>query len=221
VEAAYEWLYRGVCNGATFFDDVISYFKQHFDVLAPAFLKQRRLELDLTDAKSKMDVVNMHDAGVLEMKNDFSSSLGKDRLYHKPCGFLNDQQIWMLGVNVQYFLHSVLRFDHKDFLKAMKIDVGPLLGDTGLWALRQLGTQAKERKDADLKKKVQIATDLIEKYLDSGFAVLGEEKKYFFINKLGPKKCPEQHILRDSVPHLYSWTHYAPLQWFDHNKKEE
>lgn len=42
----------------------------------------------------------------------------------------------MLGVNISYFLNSVLRFDHKDFLKAIKIDVGPLLGYTGLWALR-------------------------------------------------------------------------------------
>ena len=79
----------------------------------------------------------------------------------------------MLGVNINYFLNSVLRFDHKDFLKAMKIDVGPILGDTGLWALRNLSNHAKEVKDTELKKKAAVATELIEKYLESGFDVIG------------------------------------------------
>jgi hypothetical protein len=76
VEEAYEWLFKGVCNGATFFDDLISYFKQHFDILGPSFIKQRKLELDLTDVKSQNDVLNMHSSHALEMKNDFSNSLG-------------------------------------------------------------------------------------------------------------------------------------------------
>jgi len=127
----------------------------------------------------------------------------------------------MLGVNINYFLTSVLRFDHKDFIKAIKIDVGPILGYTGLWALRCLSNHAKEVKDTDLKKRVAVATELIEKYLESGLDVLGEEKKYNFLNKFGPKKCPAEHVKRDSVPHLYSWTHYAPLQWFEHTKREK
>lgn len=98
----------------------------------------------------------------------------------------------MLGVNINYFVNSVLRFDHKDFLKAMKMDVGPILGHTGLWALRCLSNHAKEIGDKDLKKKAQIGTEIIEKYMDAGLDVLGEEKKYNFINKFGPKKCPEQ-----------------------------
>lgn len=92
--------------------------------------------MDHKEDGKKTEILNLHDAGITEMKNDFSTSLGKDRLYHKPCGFLNDQQIWMLGVNLQYLINSVLRFDHKDFIKAIKIDLGPLLGHTGLWALR-------------------------------------------------------------------------------------
>lgn len=79
----------------------------------------------------------------------------------------------MLGVNVNYFLHSVLRFDHKDFLKAIKIDVGPILGHTGLWALRCVSNHAKEVKDNELKKKAAVAIELIEKYLESGFDVIG------------------------------------------------
>jgi hypothetical protein len=37
----------------------------------------------------------------------------------------------MLGVLSKYFLKQVLRFDHPDFLKAIKLDVGPLLGEVG------------------------------------------------------------------------------------------
>lgn len=136
VEDSYKWLLKGITNGATFFDDAIKYFKANFEILAPGFLAQKKLDIDAADESKKAEILNMHDAGINEIKNDFSASLGKDRLYHKPCGFLNDQQIWMLGVNLQYLLNSVLRFDHKDFLKAIKIDLGPLLGHTGLWALR-------------------------------------------------------------------------------------
>ena len=32
----------------------------------------------------------MHDAFVGELKVKFSAALGKDRLYNRPCGFLND-----------------------------------------------------------------------------------------------------------------------------------
>jgi hypothetical protein len=32
----------------------------------------------------------MYSAWMNELKNDFSAALGKDRLYHKPSGFLND-----------------------------------------------------------------------------------------------------------------------------------
>ena len=88
-------------------------------------------------------------------------------------------------------IDSVLRFDHRDFLKALKIDLGPILGDVGLWALQcQLDT-AKERKENDLKKKISVCIDLIEKYMENGFGALGEEKKYNFINKFGPKKFPD------------------------------
>ena len=35
----------------------------------------------------------------------------------------------------KYFIKSVLHFNHADFMKAMKLDIGPLLGDVGLWVL--------------------------------------------------------------------------------------
>jgi len=63
-------------------------------------------------------------------------ALAKDRMYHRPCGFVTDQQIWMLGVLLKYLLKKVIHFSHADFLTAMRVDLGPLLGDTGLWLLK-------------------------------------------------------------------------------------
>jgi len=40
------------------------------------------------------------------------SKLGKDRLYERSCGFVTDQQIWMIGVLINYLLKHVMYFDH-------------------------------------------------------------------------------------------------------------
>ena len=111
---------------------------------------------------------------------------------------------------MQYLLDSALRFDHVDFIKAVKLDLGPILSDLGVWSLNCLKEQAKDRGDNESKKKYQVAIDLVEKYLESSLEVIGQEKKYNFINKLGPKKCPGDQIKRDSLRHIYSWMHYAP-----------
>ena len=207
---AYQNLVKALQMGVTFFEDAITYFKEHYDVLAPVYVKTKSLPVEVKE-DTKKDIINMHDAFISELKVGFSGALGKDRLYHRPCGFLNDQQIWMLGVQIQYMVDSVLRFNNKDFLKAMKVDLGPVLGDVGLWALKLNLDQAKEDKNAELKKKLNICIDIVEKYLESGFDVLSDEKKYNFMNKFGPKKCPDQHITRDSLTSIYSWMHYAPL----------
>jgi len=99
--------------------------------------------------------------------------------------------------------------------------MGPVLGDVGLWALNCLLDQAKEQKDTEMKKKLTLCIDIIEKYLDSSFGVLGDEKKYNFMNKFGPKKCPEQRIARSDLKNVYAWLHYAPLQWFEHIKRTD
>ena len=105
-------------------------------------------------------------------------------------------------------------------MKSFRMDLGPILGNTGLWALKRYATMAKEAGDKDLKKRISVATELVEKYLESGFDVLGDEKKFNFINKFGPKKMPDAVIARNSIQHLYSWSHYAPLAWFQHQKKQ-
>ena len=58
-------------------------------------------------------------------------------MYHKPAGFINDQQSWLIGVQMHYFINKVLRYSHADFLKAVRTDLGPILGNTGLWALKR------------------------------------------------------------------------------------
>ena len=58
----------------------------------------------------------------------------------------------MVGVNVEYLVKNVIRFDHSDFMKALKEDLGPVLGDLGLWSLKCLKDQAMENGNNDLKK---------------------------------------------------------------------
>ena len=85
------------------------------------------------------------------------------------------------------------------------MDLGPLLGEVGLWVLKCKLDYAKELKDVESKKKLMVMTDIVEKYCETGLDVLGNEKKYNFINKYGPKKCPDDHKLRADIEHLYSW----------------
>ena len=74
-----------------------------------------------------------------------------------------------------------------------------------------------------MKKKCQTAIELIEKHLESTMGkdeqALNDEKRYHFVNKFSPKKCPNEEIKREDIRHLYSWTHHAPLQWFQHFNK--
>jgi len=97
VEAAYGYILRGIKLGVTYFDEATKFFKDNYDLLAPIYVKQKNLPVEIKE-ETKKDICNMHDAMVNELRIGFSSALSKDRLYHRPCGFLNDQQIWMLGV---------------------------------------------------------------------------------------------------------------------------
>jgi hypothetical protein len=58
----------------------------------------------------------------------------------------------MVGVNIEYFKQCVLRFDHLDFKKALKIDVGIILGSLGLWAIKNHIDLCKEKGDSENKK---------------------------------------------------------------------
>ena len=152
---------------------------------------------------------------VNDMKTQFMAALGKDRMYKRPCGSVTDQQIWMIGVLLKYFLRQVMRMDCLDFTRAIRTDLGPLLGETGLWAMRNYLATVTQKGNDEKKKLARTAIDLVTKYLESDMDVLGVEKKYNMLNRFGPKRCPDKRVVRSSIPILYSWMHYAPLAWFD------
>ena len=71
VPVAYNWLMKAISNGATFFDDAVNYFKDHFEDLAPVYIKQKGIDIDASNEANKTDIHNMHQAHINEMKNDF------------------------------------------------------------------------------------------------------------------------------------------------------
>lgn len=121
----------------------------------------------------------------------------------------------MIGVLTKYFISKVMRFDHKDFMRAMRIDLGPMLGDTGIWALKSYLAAQTQKGNDEKKKLARCAIDLVTKFLETGFDVLGVEAKYNMLNRFGPKKQPANQVRRSSINILYSWMHYAPQQWFE------
>jgi hypothetical protein len=92
---------------------------------------------------------------------------------------------------MKYFLNKVMHFDHNDFLTAFKVDLGPLLGDTGLWALKNYETRMSEKGKDEKKKKARVAIDLITEFLDHGFDNLSKLVKFNLKNRYNPKKLPE------------------------------
>ena len=68
---------------------------------------------------------------------------------------------------------SVIRFDHADFMTALKVDLGPIMGDIGIWVCKQLVDYCKSKGDNDGKKKYMVCQEIIEKYLEDKFDYLG------------------------------------------------
>ena len=166
VVAAYKNLQKALVMGVTYWDQLHEYFKENFDVLCPVFCEMRNPP-SMVDRTNKTEMENLHEAYISEIRQNFSSALGKDRMYKRPCGSVNDNQIWMLGVLVKYMVKQVLRMSHTDFLKAMKEDLGPILGDTGLWAIKNYLTRQTEKGKDEKKKMARVAHDLVSKYLES------------------------------------------------------
>lgn len=96
-EVAYKSLISCLEYGVTYYDEAQQYFRQHFDKLAPTFVKERKVPMELSE-ENKEDICKMHDAYINEMRTDFSGALGKDRLYHNAAGFVKDQLSWLIGV---------------------------------------------------------------------------------------------------------------------------
>jgi len=140
-------------------------------------------------------------------------------MYQRPAGFVTDQQIWMLGVLMKYMLNKVMHMSHNDFMTAFKIDLGPLLGECGLWVLKNYEQRMGDKGKTDKKKKARNAIDLISEFLENAWENLGKIAKYNLKNRYGPKKLPNEAVARADVKNIYSWNHYAPLAWFQHTRK--
>ena len=69
--------------------------------------------------------------------------------------------IWMPGVLIKYLVEKVLKFNHTDFMKTLKLDLGPILGDVGLFIIESYKNQAKHNQNAELEDKYAVAKDLI------------------------------------------------------------
>mmetsp|Transcript_5537 Transcript_5537/g.8699 ORF Transcript_5537/g.8699 Transcript_5537/m.8699 type:complete len:296 (+) Transcript_5537:118-1005(+) len=99
IPTAYNYLMEAIKVGVTYFEEAIKFFKENYDALAPVYVNSKGLPFEVKE-ENKKDILNMHEAMIGELKVSFSAALGKDRLYHRPCGFINDQQIWMVGVHI-------------------------------------------------------------------------------------------------------------------------
>lgn len=210
VGKAYLSMIKALQMGVTQYEAADKFFKENFETLSPLFTKLRQHE----GVMDRKQIENLHDAYLNELKEAFSAKLGKDRLYERPSGFVTDQQIWLIGVLMKYFMRNVIHFEHEDFLTAVNVDLGPLLGETGLWALHNYEERMKAKGKTDKRKKAQVAQDLIEEYLKNGLEKLGKLSMYNMKNKYSPKKVPAEKQMRSSLPFIYSWTFYAPLSWF-------
>lgn len=84
----------------------------------------------------------------------------------------------MIGVLVEYFVKHVMFFDHEDFLTALKVDCGPIMGETGLWALKNYEQRLAIRGKDEKKKLVRNAYDLISEFMESGYDKLGKLSTY-------------------------------------------
>jgi hypothetical protein len=208
VVQAYKYVTKAVTRGVAFFDQMHIFFKEHYAKLAPIFIDLKKPPSELT-VENEKEIINMHEAYINEINLTFSGALSKDRMYHRPAGFVTDQQIWMMGVLIKYFVNKVLHFSHRDFMMALRADICPLLGDTGLWMAKQYMVRQTEKGNDEKKKKARVVIELIQNYMDNGFEGLKKESKYNMLNRFSPKKLPNAVQTRTGYI-LYSWMHYAP-----------
>lgn len=146
----------------------------------------------------------------------FSNAMRKDQLYKRAPAYMTDGLIWMLKVLKLYMVDTILRFDHKDFLKAITDDVPPMVSEVGIWILENSIMREKELGNTDRMKQYKTCLDIVKKIMDKGIDYFSKEGKYHLMNKFSPKKCPDQHIKRSSIKFLYSFKNYARPEYFHH-----
>jgi TPR repeat protein len=216
---AYNYFCDAIENGFTSFQELQEFFKKNIDVLKDTFLQRKHseeLKLDSND-----EIQNLHDAYTNDLMSKFTDAMRKDQLYKRATAYMTDGLIWMMKVLKNYMVESVLRFDHQDFLIAMRDDIPPLISEVGVWLFNTGITREKELGNKEQTKKLKICLDIIKKILDKGIEYFEKEGKYHLMNKYSPKKCPDQHIKRQDVKFLYSYKNYARPEYFMHLEKLE
>ena len=71
------------------FDLSILIFKENYEQLGKLFLEMKKPS-ELVDTTNQQEIINLHEAYITELKNQFSGALGKDKLYERPAGFLQE-----------------------------------------------------------------------------------------------------------------------------------
>ena len=139
IKKAYYYLEKALIRGVTYFEEMQQFFSKNYEELSQVFIEDKKPP-SLVNTEDKKEVSNMHEAYINELRTTFSAALTNDRLYHRPAGFIQDNQIWLLGVQTKHFIKEVLHYEHSDFIKAIKQDLGPMISDIGLWALNNYAT---------------------------------------------------------------------------------
>lgn len=75
-----------------------------------------------------------------------------------------------------------------------------------------------EKGNDEKKKKTRVLIEIVENFMENGLDVLLEEKKYVRMNKWCASKLPDRAVKRADIS-VYSWSHYAPVKWIEHQQK--
>jgi len=216
---AYNYFCDAIENGYTSFQEHQDFFNKNIDALKDTFIKRKHYEEMKLDTNEK--ILNLHDVYVKDLMNKFTDAMRKDQLYKRATAFMNDGLIWMMKVLKLYMADTVLRFNHADFLTAVKDDIPPLVSEVGIWLFEVAVAREKELGNKDKMKQYKTCLDIINKIMEKGIEYFHKEGKYHLMNKYSPKKCPDQHISRNDLKILYSYKNYARPEYFQHQKKVE
>ena len=211
---AYDYFCSAVENGFTSFQELIEFFKKNVTELRDHFLKRKHSEELKLD--SEEEVLNLHNAYVNEMMNKFTNAMRKDQLYKRATAYMTDGLIWMMKVLKIYMVEKVLRFNHEDFLKAVRDDIPPLISEVGIWLFEVAISREKELGNKDKMKQYKTCLDIIKKILDKGIDYFSKEGKYHLMNKYSPKHFPDEQIRRIELKFVYSYKNFARPEYFKH-----
>jgi hypothetical protein len=64
-------------------------------------------------------------------------------------------------VQLRYLVKQVLRFDHIDFLKSLRVDISPILSEVGLLVLKNYELRQKDKGKQEKRKMTQVAIQLV------------------------------------------------------------